>query len=129
MTDTATIMDPQPSPNSDISEELSAAARKAVAWDVAFRPTNAGTFHQRVLTRRRELLKLEAALASLPAPTANAGPRMIGLHDMRANPRLLRSGITAATIKPADMLKLPRVLLPNRHEEPRVLAVCELYLQ
>jgi hypothetical protein len=129
MTDIATIMDPQPSPDTDISEELSAAARKAVAWDVAFRPANAGTFHQRVLARRRELLKLEAALASLPAPTANAGPRMIGLHDMRANPRLLRSGITAATIKPADMLKLPRVLLPNRHEEPRVVAVCELFLQ
>ncbi|HET6205660.1 MAG TPA: glucoamylase family protein [Terracidiphilus sp.] len=129
MTDSATIIDPLHSHNDELSEELLAAASKARSWDVAYRPVHAGSFHQRVLARRRELLKLEGQLASLPAPSPNLEPRMIGLHDLRANPRLLRSAITAATIKPADMLKLPRVLLPNRQEEPRILAVCELYLQ
>ena len=129
MTDSATIIDPLHRHNDDLSEELSVAAGKARSWDVAYRPAHAGSFHQRVLARRRELLKLEGELASLPAPSPNLEPRMIGLRDLRANPRLLRSAITAATIKPADMLKLPRVLLPNRQEEPRILAVCELYLQ
>jgi len=129
MTDTATIIDPQQSPDGDTLDELFAAVRKARSWDVAFRPTHAGTFHERVLVRRRELLKLEHQLASLPAPKPDAAPRMVGLHDMRANPRLLRSAITGATIKSRDMLKLPRVILPNRQEEPRVAAVCELYLQ
>jgi hypothetical protein len=129
MTDTATIIDPKHSPNGDTLDELSAAVRKAGSWEVAFRPNHAGTFHERVLARRRELLKLERELASLPAPAPDAAPRMVGLHDMRSNPRLLRSGISGATIKSSDMLKLPRVILPNRQDEPRVAAVCELYLQ
>ena len=77
MTDTATIIDPQPSPKGDTVDEFSAAVRKAVSWDVAFRPTNAGAFHERVLGRRRELIKLERELTSLPPSEPNDAPRMI----------------------------------------------------
>ena len=82
MTDTATIIDPKHSPNGDTLDELSAAVRKAGSWEVAFRPNHAGTFHERVLARRRELLKLERELASLP--------------NVRRHARCSYSGITAA---------------------------------
>src|SRR5579871_3031764 len=110
MNDTASMLDTQRLPNGDIYEELAAAARKAASWEVAFRPTSAGSFPQRVRTRRNELLKLEAQLAGLPAISANADPRMKALHDLRTNPRLVRSGITAASIKHQDLVKLPRVI-------------------
>src|SRR5579862_8141248 len=123
MTDTATMLDPQRSPHRDISAGLSAAARKAGSWEVQFRPANPGPFPARVLARRRELLKLETELASLPPAGPDADLRTIALQDMRTNPRLLRSAITAANIKPQDMAKLPRVMLPNQQNEPRVASV------
>jgi hypothetical protein len=54
MNNAATTLDPQRSPQGDIFEELSAAARSAYAWEVAFRPANTGTFAARVLARRSE---------------------------------------------------------------------------
>ena len=54
---------------------------------------------------------------------------MIALLDLRANPRLLRSCITAVTVKPRDMEKLPRVILPNRQDEPRIVSLSALYLR
>ncbi|HEY1987708.1 MAG TPA: glucoamylase family protein [Terracidiphilus sp.] len=129
MTDTATMLDPQRSPNGDIYEEISVAARAAKSWDVAARPTVLGAFPERVLARRRELLKLENELTSLPSAPPDADLRLIALLDLRANPRLLRSGITAGTVKPRDMAKLPRVILPNHQDEPRVATLCALYLR
>src|ERR1700675_4183737 len=99
MTDTATMLDPQRSPNSDIFEELSASARKTASWEVAYRPANVRPFQERVFSRRRELLRLEVELTSLPAANQDADARLIALRDMRANPRLLRAAITAVTIK------------------------------
>src|SRR4051794_24801513 len=118
MNNAATMLDPFRSPHGDISGELAAAARKAASWEVAFRTANAGAFPARVLARRHDLLKLESRLAALHAPGADADARAHALHDARTNPRLLRSGITAATLKPEDMEKLPRVLLPNHQDEP-----------
>ncbi len=129
MTDTATILDPQSSPRGELSEELSLAARKASLWEVAFRPASSTAFEQRVLARRSELLKLEANLASLPPAPADADETMIALLDLRANPRLLRSCITAVTVKPRDMEKLPRVMLPKHQDEPRVVSLSALYLR
>ena len=129
MNDAATMLDPQPLPNGDIHEELASAARNATSWDVAYRPPNAGTFAQRVQARRHELLKLEAELAALPAAARDADPRAMAFHDLRTNPRLLRSGITAVSVKPRDLVKLPRVVLANRQEEPRTASICTLYIR
>ena len=71
--------------------------------------------------------KLESQLAPLSDAATDARER--ALQDARSNPRLLRSGITAATIKPEDMEKLPRVLLPGHQEEPRVASICTLYIR
>jgi cyclic beta-1,2-glucan synthetase len=129
MNDAATMLDPQRLPNGDVFEGLSIAARKAASWDVAFRPARAGGFPQRVLARRNELLKLETALAALPPATADADERTKALHDVRTNPRLLRSGITAATLKSEDLEKLPRVIQTDQKDEPRALSICALYLR
>lgn len=128
MTDIATMLDSQHSRHGGIYEELRAVSQTAASWDVALRPTSAGTFPGRVLARRHELLNLEKELASLPPSPVNADNRMVGLMDMRGNPRLLRTAITAVTVKPQDMEKLPRVALPDRKDEPRVAALCTLYL-
>jgi hypothetical protein len=129
MNDTATILDPQSSPRGELSEELALAVRKASAWEVAFRPTSSAGFEQRVRARRNELLKLEVDLASLPPAPAPPDDTRIALLDVRANPRLVRSCITAVTVKPRDMEKLPRVILPNRQDEPRVVSISALYLR
>jgi cyclic beta-1,2-glucan synthetase len=129
MNDTATMLDPQPLPDGDTHEELAAAARQAASWDITYRPLNAGTFAERVRSRRHELLKLEAELAPLPPPAADADARTRALHDLRTNPRLARSGITAVTVKPQDLVKLPRILLPQRQEQPRVAGICALYIR
>jgi cyclic beta-1,2-glucan synthetase len=128
MNNAATMLDPYRSPHGDIVSELAAAARRAASWEVAFRPSSAGAFPARVHVRRHDLLKLEAQLAALPAPGGSGDARAHALHDLRTNPRLLRSGITAATFKPEDMGKLPRVLLPNHQDEPRAASVCTLYI-
>ena len=123
------MLDPQRSSNGGILEELSASARHAASWEVAYRPVAARTFQERVRARRRELLKLEVELASLPAASPEGNAKMMALGDMRANPRLLRSAITATTIKPRDLEKLPRVVLANSEDEPRIATVAALYLR
>src|SRR5579863_1964194 len=128
MNDAATMLDSHRLPNGDIHEELAAAARRASTWDVAFRPVNPGAFPERVRARRNELLKLEAEVAALPPAPANADPRMAALLDVRNNPRLVRSGISAVTLKTQDLEKLPRVIAANRQDEPRAASVCRLYL-
>jgi hypothetical protein len=129
MSDTATMLDPQYSQPGNVYDELSASTRKAAAWEVAVRPTTPGNFHERVSAAKRALLKLEAELAALPAAPPNPTPQMIGLMDMRANPRLLRSAVIAADVKPRDLRKLPRILVSGREDEPRIAAVSTLYLK
>lgn len=129
MNNAAAMVDPHRLPHGDKHDALATAAREASSWEVAFRPTNAGTFPHRVLTRRNELLKIEKEVASLDLSWTNADARTATLIDLRANARLLRSGITAATIKPQDMLKLPRVMRANKEDEPRVASLCALYIR
>ena len=130
MTDTATILDSHQAPSGDSLSEISRAANVAASWEVVARPTNAGSFQSRVLAARRAILSLELDLVSLPhAPADAMDSRMIALLDLRANPRLLRSGITAVSGKSKDMAELPRVILPNRQDEPRVATVAATYLR
>ncbi len=123
------MLDPHHSQQGNINDELATAAHRAAAWDVAVRPNTAGSFHERVSSARKAILKLESQLAALPAMPQNPSQRQIALTDLRANPRLLRSAVMAGDVKPRDMEKLPRVLLPNHGEEPRIATISRLYLQ
>jgi len=129
MKDTATILDPQHAPNGDKLRELSNAALIAASWEVATRPATAGNFQERVQATRTAIQELESQLAPLPATASPDDLRMIALLDLRANPRLLRSAITAVSKKPKDMAELPRVVLPTHQDEPRVATVASTYLR
>src|SRR4051794_24499443 len=128
MNNAATMLDPFRS-HGDIFEELAAAARKAATWEVGFRPANAGAFPARVVARRNELVKLEGELAALHLDSAGSDARTSAFLDMRANARLLRTGIVAATLKPQDLLKLPRIPRSDRQDEPRIAGICALYIR
>src|ERR1035437_3563461 len=109
MTDTATMLDSHQAPSGDSLSEISRAANVAASWEVVARPTNAGSFQSRVLAARRAILSLELDLFPLPhAPADAMDSRMIALLDLRANPRLLRSGITAVSGKSKDMAERKR---------------------
>ena len=129
MTDTATILDPQHAPNGDKLRELSNAAQVAASWDVATRPTNAGNFQERVQAARDAIQELELQLTPLPAAANPDDLRMIALLDLRGNPRLLRSAVTAVSGKPEDMAELPRVVLSSHNDEPRVATIASTYLR
>ena len=129
MTDTATILDPQHAPNGDKLRELSNAAQVAASWDVATRPTNAGNFQERVQAAREAIQELELQLTPLPAAANPDDLRMIALLDLRGNPRLLRSAVTAVSGKPEDMSELPRVVLSSHNDEPRVATIASTYLR
>lgn len=128
MTDTAMIHDSLRTPQG-LSDELTASAAKAGNWDVAYRPTSAGNFHLRVAATKQAMLRLESELAALPGNVSNPTDRMIGLMDLRANPRLLRTAVVAGEVKAHDMLKLPRVMGTERPDEPRVVAISTIYLK
>src|SRR5664279_1324775 len=129
MTDTATILDPQHAPNGEKLKELSNAAQVAASWDVATRPTNAGNFQGRIQAARQAIQELERTLTSLPATANPDDLRMIALLDLRGNPRLLRSAVTAVSGKAKDMAELPRVVLSSHNDEPRVATIASTYLR
>ena len=130
MTDTASILDPQHAPNGKTLKEVSSAALVAGAWEVVMRPTSAGTFPERRLAIRQAIESLEVELQSLPSAPAHADDaRMIALLDLRANPRLLRSAITAVSGKSKDLAELPRVVLANHQDEPRVATLVSTYFR
>ncbi len=118
-----------PSLSDAMREELLAAARAAVRWEVNLRPANAGQFPHRIASVRAAILRLERQLAELPSSASESPRRIIGLLDLRANPRILRSAVTGVEPKPRDHEILPRVITAPRHEEPRVSALCASYLR
>jgi hypothetical protein len=128
MTDTVTILDPQYSLSSEVRERLMKAAAAAAKWDIALRPIKPGTFQRRVAAARGTIHRLEARLAELPDSAADADRRIIGLLDLRANPRTLRSAVTGVEPKPRERDALPRVILNNKQDEPRVATLCAAYL-
>jgi cyclic beta-1,2-glucan synthetase len=129
MNNAAAMLDPYRSPDEDIFEELAAAARQAASWEVAYRAANTGAFPQRILARRRDLLKIERELAALHVTAATNDARSSAFLDIRANARLLRSGITATTLKPQEMSKLPRLIRPGNQDEPRIVGLCTLFIR
>ncbi|KAA6464592.1 glycosyl transferase [Acidobacteria bacterium AB60] len=127
MNETISILDAQRVLNGDRIEAIKQAARSSGSWDVSLRPTAPGKFQERVLAARSGVEHLEKELARLPDIGAGNKP-IIGLLDLRSNPRLLRAAVAAVTPQPRDRDNLPRVLLSGNREEPRVATLAATYL-
>jgi cyclic beta-1,2-glucan synthetase len=129
MTDTVTILDPQYSLPADLREALIKAADVAASWHVVLRPSKPGTFRRRISAARSAIQRLERELAALPESAADSDRRIIGLLDLRANPRVLRSAVTGVEPRPSQRDALPRVSLTEYQDEPRVATLCAAYLR
>jgi len=131
MSDVAQILDPEPLPVDNTPEGVRIAAREAEAWEIVHRPAGKGTFPARVEARRNALKQLEADLSQLPISPSEASPKIpfhSELLDLRANPRMLRTAVSAVSDRPSLVARLPRVIIAHK-EEPRVAAVAEAYLR
>src|SRR5580700_705337 len=121
---------PMPVPADNTPEPIKNAAREAEVWEVQHRPANKGSFPARVEARRNELKQLEADLARLPI-SPSAAPQPIPFHsellDLRANPRMLRTAVSAVSDRPSLVARLPRVV-SGQKDEPRVAAIAAAYL-
>ena len=126
----ATDMDSQLSYSSDLYERFREAARKASAWDVVHRPSDAGNFRSRLLDARQGLHRLEPQLGSLrPAsPGLYCPPHLKALLELRANIRLLRTAVASVWERLKEIEQLPRAILARQQEEPRIATAVELYL-
>ena len=129
MNDNVTILDPQYSLSGDVRDKLMKAAAATANWNVALRPGKPGTFHRRVAAMRDSVRSLEARLAALPDSPNESDSRIIGLLDLRANPRILRGAVTGVEPKPRERDALPRVILNDRQDEPRVATIAASYLR
>ena len=131
MSDAGKVVESKPVPADNTLEHVVAAARESEQWDVLRRPTNKGAFQFRVDARRHALKQLEAQLAQLPVSVAES-PFAIPFHsellEVRANPRLLRTAVTAVADRPSLVARLPRVTFGQK-EEPRVAALAAAYLR
>ena len=124
MTDTATIPGTKP----PLSDEALNSVRAAALWNVVHRPATAGTFPTRVLAAHRSLKELELNLASQQlAHDLVEGPTA-ALLEIKANIRQLRAAVKAVSDSPQSVARLPRIVVDNQPEEPRIAAVAELYL-
>ncbi|MGA2350459.1 MAG: glucoamylase family protein [Terracidiphilus sp.] len=125
MIDTAAIPDFRQSFDGEMLEQL----RAIESWDVVHRPVTPSTFFARIVDARHALKRLEYNL-SIPATASGATQdRCSVLLELRANFRLLRSGINALLDQPRVVERLPRVIFPKRHDEPRVTLIATLYLR
>ena len=133
MSDAAQILKSKPlSALGNISDAVMAAARASQNWDVLRRPGDKGTFSAYVEARRRELKQLEAQLAQLPISIEQSDhpiPFHRELLDLRGNPRLLRTAVSAVADRPSLVARLPRVAAARNTEEPRISALARSYLR
>ncbi|UWZ83649.1 glucoamylase family protein [Occallatibacter riparius] len=128
MTDTVTILDPQYSIPAEAREALMKAAGAAARWNVTLRPNKPGSFRRRVAAARSAVQNLEHELAKLPESINDSDHRIIGLLDLRGNPRVLRSAVTGVEPKPRERDALPRVTITEHQDEPRVATLSATYL-
>ena len=132
MTNAVSISDFRQLHAGDVPEAFLDAAETAASWDVVHRPTAAGGFRSRILGAFEELRLLEPQLASLR--TASTGPdcppHLQALYEVRANARLLRSAIAGVSgrSRGREIDRLPRVLIAERKDKPRIAAAAALYL-
>jgi hypothetical protein len=129
MPDTVTILDSQPSLPTGVHEALTKAADASERWNVTLRPRKPSSFRRRIAAARSAVQNLERQLATLPESANDSDRRIIGLLDLRANPRILRSAVTGVEPAPRERDLLPRVTLTDRLDEPRVATLSAAYLR
>lgn len=133
MSNAAFILDPQQSLAGDVMERLRRAANAAASWAVVPRPSTSCAFLNRVRAARSRLKQLETLLAHLSTPRPKDDPRLAAsnsvIADLRASLRLLRATITTIYDRPRRITQLPRIVLAERKDEPRVTAVANAYLR
>ncbi len=121
-------------PACPVLERMRDAARAAASWDVVERSITAGSFPERIESARSALRHLEVDLASLPAAAPAEADRSAALENapllaLRENLRLLRLAIATVSNDPRVVARLPRIILNEDREEPRVAAAAEIYLK
>jgi cyclic beta-1,2-glucan synthetase len=130
MSEAAQLLEPDSLPADNTLESVISAARASEKWDVRYRPDSKGLFAARVEARRNSLKQLEAQLAQLPV-SADAAAQKVPFHsellDLRANPRVLRTAVSAVADRPSLVARLPRVV-SGQKEEPRVATIAAAYL-
>ena len=125
---TATFpQEPQPL-EGEVLERLRKGAQSAASWDVVHRPGAANTFPARVAAARAALKRLQGELARLPVAPTGEGASTAALLELRANARVLRSGIAGVSGPGKDLARLPRIVSGQR-DEPRVAAIAAAYLR
>jgi hypothetical protein len=129
MTNNVTILDSQSALPAEVREALTRAASAAASWDIDLRPVTPSAFPKRVAAARDAVQQLEKDLAAITEGADSADPRIPGLLEIRTNPRMLRSAVTAVEPKPHDHNELPRVILDGKVNEPRTATLCETYLR
>jgi cyclic beta-1,2-glucan synthetase len=125
MIDTAAIPQNQQPFHGDVLEYL----HVATSWDVVHRPKTAGALPARILAAGRSLKRLERDLTLQPAATGSDLSGNSAALELRANLRLLRSAVRAVSDNPRVVAHLPRVVLPEQCDEPRVAAIAITYLR
>jgi hypothetical protein len=112
-----------------VFDRVYSAADAAKSWDVVLRPESASTFPKRISAARHALKNFEEDLARLPDAPGAVGDHKVALLELRANQRLLRSAIGAVSDRPEVVAKIPRVVLPEHQDEPRVATAAAVYLR
>ncbi|MGA7341897.1 MAG: glucoamylase family protein [Terracidiphilus sp.] len=112
-----------------LCDALLECASAAASWDVVHRPATRGTFPARLRAARRALKALEADVALLQPSSKSGGNSTSALFELRANARLFRAALRAASDRPQIIARLPRVVCPARKDEPRAAAIASVYLR
>lgn len=117
----------------EVRAYFGAAARAADAWNVVHRPVTPTSFPARVHKARIALRQLENELAHAPVSgakeDADRALQQAAILDLLSNIRLLRAAVIGVSESPRELARLPRINQPERGEEPRIIAVANLYLR
>jgi hypothetical protein len=132
MTNSATILDPQPQLGGDVLEHIQGSVRAAALWKVVHRPSGKCAFSKRAQAALESLKKLESDLgrwhsAHAEEEVQSDSQKSVAL-ELRSSSRLLRSAILAVSTCPEEIARLPRVILSDGQDEPRAATAAALYL-
>jgi hypothetical protein len=128
-----TIVDTSQQHSGDVNERVRSVAYQSRSWDVVVRPIGPGTFSARVRAVQAALKQFEKDAARLLKEPEGSDARdsvlRRTLREIQSTPRLLRSAIHEVSDRSKAIAKLPRLIRPDKSEEPRAAAVAAAYLQ
>ncbi|MGD0832319.1 MAG: glycosyl transferase, partial [Terracidiphilus sp.] len=125
MTNIASISDARQPLESNMHEQ----SRVIESWDIIHRPAVASRFPLRVVAARDGFKRLERSINMSSATLTVLEDYRSALYEFRSSSRLLRSAIRTLLDEHQVVNRLPRVVLPEQQDEPRVAALATLYLR